>query len=152
MNSSIQESILEGINTFCWDFWVFLMSSRMRPDYNYLFFGPTSAHIWKTNSTFKGRGFAEALSKLLPGLAEKWQPSGLVPSLCRGSFCNNEVGSISEATALQCTLFFFLPFRTVLLKNVTKCDSSHLHEVMKKVSLVNLLFENQNTFISSYNC
>jgi len=51
-------------------------------------------------------------------------------------------------------MFFiiFLPFHTVLLKNVTTCDSSHLHEVMKKVSLVNLLFENQNTFISSYNC
>lgn len=37
-------------------------------------------------------------------------------------------------------------------ENIIKCDSSHLHQVMKKVRLVNLLFGNQNTFISSYNC
>lgn len=37
-------------------------------------------------------------------------------------------------------------------ENITTRDPSHLHQVMKKARLVNLLFGNQNTFISSYNC
>jgi len=77
----------------------------MKPNYNFFFFGHTSSHIWKTNSTSKGRAFIE-LSKLLPGHREKWQPLGLVPSLSSGSFCNKSVSSISDETAMQCSLLF----------------------------------------------